>query len=64
VYNPFFFWDLPVHVALAEEPGNLVPAGIAQLLNLLVVHGNFFGKAIIGEGSGSKISDKKDSERT
>lgn len=38
---------LPVHVALGEEPGDVQPSGVAALLNLLVVGGDFVGELIV-----------------
>lgn len=42
--------DAAVHVALGEEPGDGVPAGVAELLKLLVVGGDFGRVAVVDDG--------------
>lgn len=44
-------YNVPVHVALGKEPGDLEPSGIAQLLQLLVVGGGLVGESILGNRS-------------
>lgn len=44
---------VPEQVTLAEEPLNIEPGGVAELLQFLVVE-SYIGIAIISDWSGSK----------